>query len=647
MSFSSLDPFYYKALAILQNAKSPDGGTISHILSHITQSNLLSQFNDSRNSSLLIQGVKTEGIAQIQSTLFHHGFFWAIFFGVLWIMVLLCSTISLCVLHFRRKHTSKTMMTYKMVAKVLQKRRVRMDSNRVCMLTQSILSISTILFLVIFFSLTTKSVVDIRHSLSETTDGNENAILPRAASALQQLEIYLSEFAKNAANQSAPIVEEIVAETERQQNESSYLFNEALQAKLGGARSMALGDKMTHFLLTLTDNCKPLTTVNTRMFTECQTLNNHVNLWKRSLRHLSNSGNVTESCSQLIKKLLNWNVAPNSLSLRVDFASSFVYFMEKENRSREKIIADSQYAKIKMKEKMKAMREKMDVELNVPQLLRNTIVETWKKMDVKFQELVRKIHHMRTTLDTSPHRMLKSYSVLVVLVILLCLLIFASALVTASYIFYRYHWSTPCLSNQRRNTLKVCSYAHLMALTIPLCISMILFLATGYLEDDLCRYIRTSTVEEEIARNQIPLLDKKLNDFLHYNWPIIEKLAEDPEERAPVPRPRKFLSAIAGGCRTNGPLLEVLDAIKDMDTSTLSKPELTNRIIAVGRRLMLNAMKETHPTEMLAPGTLENLEKADSLDKFLQTNLTSLLLSIDNYHVISEGTEGLDFTTII
>jgi hypothetical protein len=56
----------------------------------------------------------------------------------------------------------------------------------------------------------------------------------------------------------------------------------------------------------------------------------------------------------------------------------------------------------------------------------------------------------------------------------------------------------------------------------------------------------------------------------------------------------------------------------------------------------LKAMNETGSTEMLAPGTLENLQKADSLDKFVNVNISELLATVEAYHVIQEGPKGLN-----
>jgi hypothetical protein len=630
-SSAALESFYRFGYQVLHSTKSPqDGGIIGHILSNFNLSLL--------NTSTIQPQPRDLAVSKIRNTLFKSGFFWGLSFGLLWTLVLLLSGCCLLILHCRRKRDTKTVAIYKQVARRVQKKREALDQNCIGRMIQLVLGVIVLLLLFVIILLNGFSLTDVSESLVKTSNNDNNnqfdqvSFIPHIASAVLSIRSFLGNLTQRAQQDTSPIVEEMILYTEKMQKISSDRFQNALQDKIGGTKSKELGEKMTTFLLTMWDSTSKLKgPLDDKYIQEKRKFEIYLHTLQQEFKPLLSSINYNSNKDMyyLINEIMLWQSNPTRPLLSFNFARAFQFAMLMEHRTREKIISDAKYSDNKSKMKMEKTKKRMNELIDVPNMLRNSTAQTWIDMEIKIHPLLTKLDNLHQQIITEGPKKMSNVNVLLILIILFCLIILAICVVTTSIVFIHYYVSQNVFSDSTRNRLKTLTYVLLSLLSLPMLLSMILFISNGILETDLCRFLRVNDIENSLRSGETPILDEKINNFVQKQWVTISNLSPM------APKPNNVLSGIVTRCSNNEPILQAIDAINNLNLKAFNKPEMSKKIVDIGRLLMVESLNETNGLEMLAPGSLDNLKKANNLQHFVDEDLAQMIKNVSDYQEFS------------
>lgn len=278
--------------------------------------------------------------------------------GILWALILLLCGLWLLIMHCRRKSNSKSIRMYSMLANRIQYRNSSYRRRWQCVALQSIISVLLVLLGIGFCILGFFINAHLNSSLTSKTD--ENAVGPQVTAALRNVKSYVELLAPHARIATKPIVDDIVYDTEKLQNDSKAVFTIALTKEMSGDILQEQGKKLIEYFDVLFNGMNAIQ--NAQDVTSSQKVDEEVDNTRKK---------AEEVCQKLRKQGPNFQTLCDALQkalgtgpklLNIDFpkvrlpeAGTFVGLLTKYKQTPE-------FMKEKMREtlqKKQAMEDKM------------------------------------------------------------------------------------------------------------------------------------------------------------------------------------------------------------------------------------------------------------------------------------------------
>jgi hypothetical protein len=611
-ALSSFDAIYdYVSLSLVNHN---DGGIVGRVLDSLDVGMI------KRDPLYMRQLFKAEAGEGLLASMF-------LTFVLAWIILSVTGIVFLCVLHCnRKKEGSKPVKAYRNFAKKMRNQKQKLDDTSFGLQLQRVLGMIFLVMLVIFFAFSCKATADLRNSLmTGANEGRGENVMAKLYTALNHTGSYLENFIPNAIEDTQPIVNQMINATLEMQERSSRAFNKELQAQTGGKLSLELGKNVSSFLLQLFANCPTYVNLTKRAQKAYVGVESHIHSLRRSLvgvmalkdsvvmKALYAHGFTVEE----IAVLRNLKSTPKRYELPRVNCNTFLYFMQIDKKTAQSVREDSTYGARMLKLKMATVKVKQAKEMQIPATIRNSSASSLLELSGKLDNATMKVRSMQNRLVRG--KPLAKFGRVIVLSLGFSLAIFAVLICGFAFILAHYHIAAGNLSDRTRNRLKLASYMMGLLLVFPVLCSLVFYIAGGFVESQVCRYVRPTSLKANLVANRPLLIDVAMNGLVNRSWAAIFEMAKDPKKKNNlIPKPHNPLRGIILGCQRNAGILDALGAIESLDTSQMSKPAVTERFLTIGRRLMEETVGATDPMDMMKPGMEADLQKAaNGLDAFL------------------------------
>lgn len=293
MSFDLLSSIHSLAVTIVSSAQPYwDGGVVAFFLNKVLFQNASQK-----------QPPQQHFISTINSG----GYLVSLICGILWALILLLCGLWLLVMHCKRKSNVKSVRMYSVLANRIQYRNASFRRRWQCVALQSILSVLFVLLAIVFCVL--GFVINSHLNSSLTSQSDENAVTPQMNAALKNVKSYVDLLAPHARIATKPIVDEIVYDTEKLQNDSKAIFTIALTKEMKGDVMQRQGKMLIEYFDVLFNSMKDIKAAQD--LTNGQKVDDGVKAAREK---------VTEVCAELSKE--GPSFGPLCLALKRELGSS-------------------------------------------------------------------------------------------------------------------------------------------------------------------------------------------------------------------------------------------------------------------------------------------------------------------------------------